>query len=78
MFLTCELKIRLNKGTLFEWQILFALIALVNTVAGIVFVIFGSGEVQKWGQDDVLCEKTAVDKHEDIALVVRAESYVLE
>ncbi|KAK6746608.1 hypothetical protein RB195_000094 [Necator americanus] len=44
-------------GSLSEWRILFCTVATLNIVAGIIFLIFGSGEVQEWGKDDVKEER---------------------
>lgn len=31
-----------------EWQYIFGIGAMVYIIPGIVFILFGSGEVQKW------------------------------
>jgi MFS transporter, ACS family, solute carrier family 17 (sodium-dependent inorganic phosphate cotransporter), other len=33
-----------------EWQYVFGIGALVYIIPAIVFIIFGSGEVQKWNE----------------------------
>ncbi|KIH51450.1 hypothetical protein ANCDUO_18464 [Ancylostoma duodenale] len=56
-------------GTLSEWHILFGFVAVVNIIAGTIFLIFGSGDVQEWGQDDKEVEGAPSYKCDDVALV---------
>ncbi|ETN76988.1 hypothetical protein NECAME_00514 [Necator americanus] len=56
-------------GSLSEWRILFCMVATLNIVAGIIFLIFGSGEVQEWGKDDVKEERKKSVEGGDIALI---------
>jgi len=44
-----------HRSTRFEWQIIFVLLAAgIYAVSAIVFVIFGSGNLQSWaGMPDV-------------------------
>ncbi|PIC31300.1 hypothetical protein B9Z55_012048 [Caenorhabditis nigoni] len=41
-----------KNNTLSEWQTLFLVCAGANIVCGAVFLIFGSGELQEWGEED--------------------------
>nr|CDJ87553.1 Major facilitator superfamily MFS-1 domain containing protein [Haemonchus contortus] len=56
-------------GTLTEWYILFCTIAVTNVFAGAVFLLFGSGDVQEWGQDDVKEKEKPVEKVDEVVLV---------
>ncbi|KAK6011909.1 hypothetical protein OSTOST_22993 [Ostertagia ostertagi] len=59
----------MKTGTLAEWQILFCIIAISNVFAGIIFAIFGSGDVQAWGLDDEQEKTKAPEKLDELALI---------
>ncbi|CAI4224536.1 unnamed protein product [Auanema sp. JU1783] len=39
-------------GSIEEWRQLFCVAAAVSVLSGLVFAMFGSGEIQDWGRDD--------------------------
>lgn len=48
------------QSTMHEWQYVFGIGALVYIMPGIIFICFGSGEVQKWNDKKIATTDEAV------------------
>ncbi|KAK6042183.1 hypothetical protein COOONC_20312 [Cooperia oncophora] len=59
----------IKTGTMTEWQILFAIIAVANVFSGTIFAIFGSGDVQDWGNDDLPEKEKSMERLDEIVLI---------
>ncbi|EFP03920.1 hypothetical protein CRE_28675 [Caenorhabditis remanei] len=65
-----------KENTLSEWQTLFLVCAAANIVCGVVFLLFGSGELQEWGEEDEVKETKAFGEKTPLASIqnLRADS----
>uniref|UniRef100_A0A914D6W8 Major facilitator superfamily (MFS) profile domain-containing protein n=1 Tax=Acrobeloides nanus TaxID=290746 RepID=A0A914D6W8_9BILA len=52
-------------GTRKEWALVFFMASVLNIIAGIVFLIFGSAEVQSWAKSDAQANKVGPVKDEE-------------
>ncbi|KAK6056236.1 hypothetical protein COOONC_06260 [Cooperia oncophora] len=49
--------------------ILFTIIAVANVFSGTIFAIFGSGDVQDWGNDDLPEKEKSMERLDEIVLI---------
>ncbi|CAB3405764.1 unnamed protein product [Caenorhabditis bovis] len=55
-----------KEGNLAEWQMLFLLSAFANVMCGVIFLIFGSGELQDWGKEDEEKEMQKIEEKQNL------------
>ncbi|KAL3273991.1 hypothetical protein HHI36_015409 [Cryptolaemus montrouzieri] len=49
-------------NTIGQWAVVFAIGGLIGIITGVIFILFGSVEVQPWNQHETLPPGTASEK----------------